>query len=92
MEAYFLGLLLAALRASIGLTKLVATAWSIYGEIGVLVSKSLNALIRRVKHLGLLRLSTVLGGVVALGVPVLALLLGCITAVLVAAQSVESHR
>lgn len=81
---------MAALRASIGLTKLVTAAWSIYGEMGVLVSKSLNALIKRVKHLGLLRLSTVLGGVVALSVPVLALLLGCITAVLVAAQSAEA--
>ncbi len=56
----------------------------------MLVSKSLSALIKRVKHLGQLRLSTMMGGLVALGVPVLALLLGCVTAVLVAAQSASA--
>ncbi len=51
-----------------------------------MVSKSLDGLLKRVAPSGQLGL-TILGSLVALGVPLLALLLGCVTATLIAAHS-----
>ncbi len=47
-----------------------------------MISKSLSSLIRRVGHLGQLRLAAVVGGLVAVSVPVLAVLLGCVVVAL----------
>lgn len=49
-----------------------------------MLSKSLSSLIQRVGHLGQLRIAAVVGGLVALCVPILAVLLGCILAALIA--------
>lgn len=49
-----------------------------------MISKSLNLLIRRVGHLGQLRFASLVGGLVAVCVPVLAVLLGSVVAALIA--------
>lgn len=55
-----------------------------------MVSKSLSGLLKRVAPSGQLGL-TFLGSLVALGVPLLALLLGCVTATLIAAHSLGNR-
>ncbi len=51
-----------------------------------MISKSLNSLLKRCGRLGQLRTASIVGGLVAACVPLLAVLLGCVLARLIAAQ------